>query len=220
MIGLGCPFLSNFCDITTDMKRFSQADAVVYHLRDGIDKTFAEKNRQTNQRFIFTLWESPVHTPDLKSYRGFFNWTMSYRFQSDIVTSYYAGNAFVHKSSRYYQLLINENRTKNLNLKFKSRDDRPSKEILAKKTLGVGAALISNCGGSSKRLALINALKKFIKVDIYGRCGQNCPSGKDCRKFIAENYFFILSFENSLCTDYTSKTKSRQIFVLISNFIF
>lgn len=189
------------------MNRFSQADAVVYHLRGSVDKQFVDKNRRSNQRIVFTLWESPAHTPHLRFYQNFFNWTMSFRFQSDIVTPYYSGDAYIHRSSPYYQLLIAENRTKNLNLKFNTYDDRPSKEILEKKKLGLAAALISNCGGSSKRLDLINALKKYIPVDVYGRCGKGCPSSKSCREYIAENYYFILSFENSICQDYTSKKK-------------
>ncbi|CAF5209191.1 unnamed protein product, partial [Rotaria magnacalcarata] len=34
MTSLFCPFLSDRCDITTDLDRFTEADAVVYHMRD------------------------------------------------------------------------------------------------------------------------------------------------------------------------------------------
>ncbi len=202
---LQCPFLSNYCDITIDYNRFSEADAVVYHMRDGIDRNTAEKKRTSNQRFVFALWESPAHTPNLESYRNFFNWTMTYRFKSHIVTSYYFDDAYIHTSSDYYRLMLHENSTKKLNLKIEKLDHRPSNEILEKKKLGLAAALISNCGGSSKRLGFINQLKRYIDVKIYGRCGEGCPAKINCRKFIGENYYFILSFENSLCTDYTSK---------------
>ncbi|CAF0938105.1 unnamed protein product [Adineta ricciae] len=205
MTSLYCPFLSDRCDITHDFSRFLQADAVVYHLRDGIDMNRAKEKRLPNQRFVFALWESPAHTPNLQSYRQFFNWTMSYRFESHVITSYYSGNAYVHTSSDYYRAMLNENSTRKLNLKTRLPDHRPSDEVLQKKKLGTAAALISNCGGSSKRLEFIRGLQRYIDVKIYGRCGESCPPNINCRQFIAQNYYFILSFENSLCTDYTTE---------------
>jgi hypothetical protein len=204
---LYCPFLSNHCDITSDFNRFSEADAIVYHMRDGFDKDIASQKRKPNQRVVFALWESPAHTPNLQSYRRFFNWTMTYRWKSDIIALYYSRNAYIHTSSEYYQLMLRENITKNLNLKLEKFDHRPSDEILSKKKLGLAAALISNCGGSSNRLKFINELKRYIPVTIYGRCGEGCPANINCRQYIADNYYFILSFENSLCSEYASKFK-------------
>jgi hypothetical protein len=183
------------------MSRFSEADAVVYHLRDSIDRQFAESKRRVNQRFIFTLWESPAHTPSLQSYANFFNWTMTYRFNSDIVSSYYFNGPYVHALSSYYRRLIDGNGTRTL----RASDYRPSNATLAKKKLGIAAALISNCGGTSRRLEFIHKMQKYIDVQIYGRCGKACPPNVNCRQFIAENYYFILSFENSLCLEYVSK---------------
>jgi len=222
---LYCPFLSNYCDITTDYKRFSEADAIVYHMRDGIDRKTAEAKRHPKQRFVFALWESPAHTPNLQSYNQFFNWTMTYRFESDIITSYYSGNAYIHTSSQFYQIMLRENSTKKLNLKIQKIDHRPSDEILKMKKLGTAAALISNCGGSSNRLTFIKELTRYMDVKVYGRCGEGCPSNKNCREFIAENYYFILSFENSLCSEYTSKSlflieiKFFNFFFQLKNFL-
>ncbi len=47
-------------------------------------------------------------------------------------------------------------------------------------------------------------------MTIYGKCGKPCPKSTtneilDCRAYIAENYYFMLAFENSYCYDYTSK---------------
>jgi hypothetical protein len=82
--------------MTTDTNRFSQADAVVYHMRDDINRRQARKNRCPKQRFVFALWESPAHTPNLESYKKFFNWTMTYRLKSHILTSYYSSNAYIY----------------------------------------------------------------------------------------------------------------------------
>ncbi|CAF1178640.1 unnamed protein product [Adineta steineri] len=205
MTSLYCPFLSNRCDITSDYKRFRQADAVVYHMRDGVDINRGKALRLPHQRFVFALWESPAHTANLEAYKEFFNWTMSYRHQSHVVTSYYSGNAYVHTSSNYYRLMLHENATRKLNLTTKIRDHRPSDEILQKKKLGTAAALISNCGGSSRRLQFVKELQRHIDVKVYGRCGEACSGNMNCREFISQNYYFILSFENSICTDYTTE---------------
>jgi hypothetical protein len=201
---LSCPFLSDYCDITTDKYLFSQADAVVYHIRDKIDRSYAEKYRHPNQRFVFTLWESPVYTPDLKSYNKFFNWTMTYRFNSHIVASYYFQQAFIHKSNPYYELMMNESAKRNLHLNVKKIDHQLSDEILANKKLGTAAALISSCNTPSKRWKFIMHLRRYVNLQIYGRCGKPCPDKVDCREFIAKNYYFFFSFENSLCQDYIS----------------
>ena len=52
---LFCPFLSDRCDITTDFDRFTEADAVVYHIRDSIDQNRAKQKRHPKQRFVFAL---------------------------------------------------------------------------------------------------------------------------------------------------------------------
>lgn len=210
MTSLYCPFLSDRCNIITDFKRFSEADAIVYHMRDGFDMKRAKENRHPRQRFVFNLWESPSHTPNLQPYRQFFNWTMTYRAQSHVITSYYSGNAYVHTSSDYYRIMLQENSTHKLNLKIKIHDHRPSDEILEKKKLGIAAALISNCGGTSKRLQFIKELKRYMDVKVYGRCGESCPPKINCRDFISQNYYFILSFENSLCSEYTSMFRKRK----------
>ena len=129
---LQCPFLSNSCQITADNNRFSEADAVVYHMRDGFDKAAADQKRKSNQRLVFALWESPPHTPNLQSYQKFFNWTMTYRFKSHIIASYFSGNAFIHTSSDFYQLMLRENATKKLNLKVQKSNHRPSDQIFRK----------------------------------------------------------------------------------------
>ncbi len=74
------------------------------------------------------------------------------------------------------------------------------------------AALISNCNASSRRLEYISELSKLIKVDIFGKCGQNCPDyfrstnrRGNCREIIAKEYMFYFAFENSICTDYITE---------------
>ncbi len=59
-------------------------------------------------------------------------------------------------------------------------------------------------------MLLISKLQQYVDVTVYGKCGKPCPKSTtnetiDCRAYIAENYYFILAFENSYCQDYASK---------------
>ena len=66
---------------------------------------------------------------------------------------------------------------------------------------------VSNCQAKSGRQEYVDELSRHIPVDVYGKCGSmNCPSSDDCFARVAEpNYFFYLSFENSLCDDYVTE---------------
>lgn len=66
---------------------------------------------------------------------------------------------------------------------------------------------VSNCQARSGREMYISELAKHVGVDVYGKCGNHtCPRNTDCFGVVAEpNYFFYLSFENSLCEDYVTE---------------
>ena len=43
-------------------------------------------------------------------------------------------------------------------------------------------------------------LQEHFPVDIYGKCGtKKCPPNGNCYEYLANNYMFYLSFENSIC---------------------
>ncbi len=67
--------------------------------------------------------------------------------------------------------------------------------------------LISDCQTNKQRLEYIYELKKYIPVDIYGKCSTlKCPSGNvNCREYLSTRYKFFFAFENSLCSDYITE---------------
>ena len=76
----------------------------------------------------------------------------------------------------------------------------------------MAAAVISNCGASNNRLNYIKKLQQFMKVDVFGRCGQKCPDKYEttnqkanCKEIISKKYMFYFAFENSICTDYITE---------------
>jgi alpha-1,3-fucosyltransferase len=125
---------------------------------------------------------------DLSLYDPVFNWTMTYKLDSDIVYRY-----SIPIPGRYedgYNSSVNYLQGRN-------------------KT---AVAFISNC--YIPRLDFIEDLREYIDVDIFGKCGEHCH-GTECWSVIT-NYKFYLAFENSLCKDYiTEKTYSNSFSHLI-----
>ena len=95
----------------------------------------------------------------------------------------------------------------------------PTSPLLAKKIQNLGrrkpvAWLVSNCKTDSHRELYVKELQKHVPVDIFGKCGKplNCTQGRDeCFVEIASSYQFYLSFENSLCKDYTTEKLFRAL---------
>lgn len=76
-----------------------------------------------------------------------------------------------------------------------------------KRKTKIAVWFVSNCRSKSGREKYVEELKKYIDVDIYGQCGnKHCAKDEDCFRTIVEpNYYFYLSFENSLCEDYVTE---------------
>ncbi|KAH9364460.1 hypothetical protein HPB48_021726 [Haemaphysalis longicornis] len=122
----------------------------------------------------------------LEKAKGIFNWTMTYRLDSDIVNPY--GTI--------------EERDVIQNLEYQK-----TRNIWRRKSrMAVWAA--SHCGAESRRDHYVKQLQKYVRVDVYGRCGhRKCPKENStrCYKMFAKKYFFYLSFENSICKDYVTE---------------
>lgn len=166
--------------MTNDRNYFAQADAIIYKDRDYI----LRKQRPPNQIWIVYYLESPAHTRKSKI-KNVFNWTATYRRDSDIVTPYLKWI--------YYDE----------NVKFK----RQNKNYAKGRTKKV-AWFVSNCRNTNKRQSYAKELSKYIQVDVYGKCGKlKClkQNQKECMKILKDNYKFYLAFENSNCIDYISE---------------
>ncbi|XP_015123396.1 alpha-(1,3)-fucosyltransferase C-like [Diachasma alloeum] len=187
-------------------------DAILFHGNElSVRDLPAERDK--SQRYIFVNLESPVtwirRTKPL--FEDYFNLTMTYRLDSDIQWSYYAvrdrksGNIVAPALNAVWK--IPEDATDNVDTK-----DPVMKIIETKKRTAVW--FVSNCDTDSVREKYVKELSKHVDVDVYGRCGSEtkCPKGEDCfRKLVEPNYFFYLSFENSLCQDYVTEKLSNAL---------
>ncbi|KAF0287356.1 Galactoside 3(4)-L-fucosyltransferase [Amphibalanus amphitrite] len=173
----GCPW--NGCHGTGDRSLLARADAVLFHGR-LLKIADLPPRRRPEQTFVFVLRESPqsTHLP-LKKLDGFFNMTMTYSRDADVVFPY--GQTAVGEQPG--------------DLPFFHRRLRPV------------AWMVSHCRTVSKREQYVSQLRRHITVDTFGSCGdQRCPGPRlDCYRHLAETHLFYLSFENTLCDDYITE---------------
>ncbi|KAL0112210.1 hypothetical protein PUN28_011937 [Cardiocondyla obscurior] len=181
------------CMLSYDENDLQRADAMVFHLHFTKSPSELPVRSRTDQRWIFLTDESPFHTflhgnQKLSHYDGLFNWSMSYRMDSDVPVPY--------------------GRT------IRASDSSPIKQwtaIVRTSKTKLVAVMGSNCSGRNGRWSYVKALKSFLRsdLDILGRCLDGnrtiCPGhfDQDCTALSA--YKFYLSFENSNCEEYLTE---------------
>ncbi|QQP31686.1 Uncharacterized protein FKW44_025367 [Caligus rogercresseyi] len=181
------------CYLTSDkfpQTQLSKYSGVIYHARDicerGHDPGILNLRHQIKGPIMFFLLESPVHDCALDFWRfnHVFNWTISYRRNSDFFLPY---NGFEAKTK-----MGNIRSVGHINLKRK-----------------LVFWLVKNMGSPGGRDTYIQELEKHIRVDRWGGgTKHHCPpetEGRGCKAQLAQRYKFYLAFENSLCKDYVTE---------------
>lgn len=200
-----CP--DNNCRLTTDRRLLNESDAVIFHFwHDKLDSLPAF--RRPDQRYVYLNFESAVRSRNYFPWKqippNFFNWTATYRLDSDLFGKMFYGFQFENKSSP----LVGQNNLTNyygLNVTSKTK---------------MAAWFVSNCQTSINREGYVRELSRYIQVDVFGKCLENhksCPIPRnpqnqplyyektDCEVMLERDYLFYLSFENSFCPDYASE---------------
>jgi alpha-1,3-fucosyltransferase len=205
---------------TTDRRLLNDSDAVIFHARDLHPNDLPPPGqRRPHQNFVFFLLESPMHTDfkmlQMPLFQNYFNRTMTYRFDSDVVNTYgrircidsssscsnFPPGNTLSAQSNFNPAVIASSNIQQMNLTVKNR---------------TAAWFVSNCKTSSQRELLVRNLSNFIPVDVYGSCRNNgsnhtCVNRADCNVMLGRYYRFYLSFENSLCPDYVTEKLYRTL---------
>ncbi|XP_069183679.1 alpha-(1,3)-fucosyltransferase C-like [Procambarus clarkii] len=196
-----------YLEVSSDGK-VSTADVVLIHLRSvaSREKVLVDLGpRDPSQPWVMfepeTHLQSNVlfHT-NYKLLDGFFNRTMHHRRDSDILV--------------LHGFIVGRGR----DASFLPPSWRQDPVLFPNKTRRkLAVAFVSNCKDNSGRLQYIRTLKKYARVDVYGRCGgHKCgssryaehaykPATDPCMRMAGDSYLFYLAFENALCTDYVTE---------------
>ncbi|XP_037271906.2 glycoprotein 3-alpha-L-fucosyltransferase A [Rhipicephalus microplus] len=178
----GCPFACNF---SQDRAELDSSDVVVLQ---SFFKSFwnsLPRRRRMAQAWLLYAMEPPHRLPSNPSRLDelAINWTLSYRFDADVVHRHSFKTVRRRTSGVGHSLLAPQPKV------------RPV------------AWIVSNCKSFSRRESYVQELQKFVPVDIFGGCGQRrCREHRfGCYREIAANYSFYLAFENSICKDYSTE---------------
>ncbi|XP_025161943.1 alpha-(1,3)-fucosyltransferase 5-like [Harpegnathos saltator] len=154
---------------------------------------------RVDQRWIILMDESPMYllssSQETSNYDGLFNWTMTYRMNSDVPVPY--GRTLKKES---------------INFQYYPWISKPfwKTNMMSSKTKLL-AVMISHCDSKNQRLKYVEALKSLLqdRLEIIGHCMNGnstvCPYHftKDCS--VLSSYKFYLSFENSNCREYITE---------------
>ncbi|KAJ2939121.1 hypothetical protein O0L34_g8434 [Tuta absoluta] len=197
------------CEFTGDDDQIDSADAVIIHMQKK-SIPIVEK-RDTKQRWIFLSDESPINTFSLgkestlswTDMYNVFNWTMTYRSDSDIPVPYGRTVPLQHP------VVINQLHPIDILHKLvpywkdKALDSR-------------AMVLTSNC--MKARMRFIKELQKFIQVDVFGRCSDKLENKKTCPGhfttdcMLPASYLFYIVIENSKCSQYITEKVFQHAF--------
>lgn len=178
-----CKIKTCFATSNKSLLPVEEYDAILFYApvftkKDGIPLT-----RTRSQKYVFVNMEPPVPQDRQRLHfaaKNFYNWTMTYRLDSDI----YKSNWYVVQKKTKYKM--------------------PDMNFIKSRKKSV-AWLASNCDRNDTRNKFVKKLNKYIPVDVYGSCGNmTCPASGDCYRMLEKNYKFLLSLERFYCRDYTS----------------
>ncbi|XP_078356991.1 glycoprotein 3-alpha-L-fucosyltransferase A-like [Oculina patagonica] len=171
------------CVVTYNRSKISEADAVGFHHRDMNISLPSHRNPQ--QIWFYFVLENPLNVfMGTDGYASVFNWTMSYRRDSEVYTPYGKYTTLKQHSVEYYT----------------------GYEITGKDKLV--AWLVSNCQ-ATERNNYVMELQNYINISIYGLCGdsRSCPWKRRspiCNSLLRRHKFY-LAFENGNCADYITE---------------
>lgn len=197
------------CYVTDDRHFFdgdvTRFDAVAFNGRNIL---YMEKNqlpteRSPHQKYIYFNMESSDNYPVCNViFDGFFNWTATYKLDSDIPFPYIqirdrSGVVVGPKRNMTWAEIANVD-----------EDLSPTRNKSK-----AAAWFVSHCSSRSGRKELVENLQRALwefglKVDVYGNCGPlKCPrrARRSCDDMLGRDYFFYMSLENSLAEDYVTE---------------
>ncbi len=206
------------CWTTSDRSWLNQSDALLF---DAIEYVYNDlpRFRLPHQRYVYVHHEAlPSTNPDKLNYDvfqlskpNFFNWTMTHRRDSDILSL--QPNGMLIRTSPYPPQL-DQLPVKLAPGKLPSYVIPSLHPSVVENKTKLMIYFASNCNTSSRREEYFRALNKHIPIDTFGKCGKfKCKpwNGEDCFKKKMPQYKFMLSSENSLCPDWIAQRFYRAL---------
>jgi len=196
--GTECDFK---CRFTYNKSLLHTADAGVFHGNDIPGNIHEMSKNRTNfeQRWVYQTQENAYNGGrDAGNFNGIFNWTMTYRIDSDSPFTYL----------EYFGLTPEERAKVNPNVNY------------AEGKTNLVTWSVSHCNTASKRDQVVQKLTEFLPISINGRCAHLFPKrlnvsacgrrhSPGCTQFYKSTKFY-LAFENGMCEDYITEKYAEE----------
>lgn len=198
------------CYVTRDemyLNNTHDFDAILFLGSELSQLTIVPSVRYDDQKYVFVSVGSAVTEPVSKVFNSFFNWTWTYKLDSDI-----RSNDVVVRNKNdeiigpaWEVNWIKHNKMKPISQTLKMK-------LETKRIAAIWFA--SNCNTSSKREDYIRELKRELlfgyKLDLRkcGYCGEyTCTTEKNdyCLSKVESDYYFYLAFENAISEDFVTE---------------
>ena len=197
MLLTGHPCKVQNCEITHDRDAAPRADVILFHAfaSDMVSQQelkLLSKTRSVNQIWIYFVHATPYYAvPNPVFFNRYFNWTMTYQHNSDIVVPYN------WESGTWQKKATTKEASKSVN--YAANKDK------------LMSASINFCG--LLRDKFIKRLQEYIDVDVYGSCSstfhkkrKECPANKPECETKMKRYKFFLATEDAFCKDFITST--------------
>lgn len=233
------PFVRAGCRVTncmtTDDRNFlNDSDALLFHPINYDPVGDVPPHRNPHQRYVFLFYEAETSGRIYPVFQhpaareGFFNWTMTYRRDSDVYSPQPYG--ILRRKNRTSSILDRETLPVQLApgllppdpavfletlMNNTNSSGRSDDNLVSKKTKKI-AWFVSKCWTQSRRENFFRQLFEFYpSIDVYGECGikgLDCQPWKslECDKIIGD-YKFYIAAENSFCPDYVTEKFYRAL---------
>ena len=178
----GCKY--NNCRYTSDKTEVHEADILMFYCQE---LPHFPDVRYPHQLYVHMTREAPVNVKihGYGMYGKDINVTMSYRKVGPIRAPYFIMVPKETPEAPYVPRIPFQQKTRS------------------------AVWMVSNCNPDSKRDLYVRELRKYIDIDIYGKCGNSsCDDSETTTRFkscfgkFENTYKFYLSFENNICDDY------------------
>ncbi|XP_032453932.1 uncharacterized protein LOC100120707 [Nasonia vitripennis] len=150
------------CLLTYERKELDMADAVIFHLHRTRGVKSLPERQNLQQRWIFLTDESPINTflvqpQKLSNYDGIFNWSMTYRMDSDVPVPY--GRTILKRT-------LSRRDVSEETMDYNEIDSLEEREANRK----LVAILGSNCSGNNNRWHYVKELKSVLGFGFLHSC--------------------------------------------------
>lgn len=203
-----CPIRNCYLTDNKTFLNLTEYDVIVFNGPDIFGNyNFYPQRRAPHQKYIFASRTSSEYCEAPNYKNGYFNWTWTYKINSDIPMGY------ITIRNMYGDIIGPKEEMHWISVEEMMPVKDEVLDILDRKTTAV-AWISSNCNTLSGREKYIQNLsdelyKYDLVLDIYGTCGSLlCPKFhmEHCLYTVQIDYFFYLAFENSFGEDYVTES--------------